>query len=213
MRRKAAVGFLIAACVLLTGCKEAPCKAPLLRELDADMPTAIVKQYAASDKPYVDQGCLWLPGFLALRMHVSKTADGYHGTGHFGMGPLGTLVVGKQSSDFNDDGQLLQYTVHACCLWGILLSDDSCKEYVQAEENWSEHWSRKFLFGLLGYEGDSHNWRAFYFLYMPIVTSHGQGHKWRHEREQAIEREHENGREQGQDHEERTPETPERHHT
>ena len=206
MGRKAAVGLLVAAFVLLAGCK-----APMLRELDADMPSAIVEQYAQSDKPYVDRGLFWLPGFTALGMHVSKTADGYHATGNFAMGPLGTLIVGRQSSDFNAEGQLLRYSVHGHCLWGILLSDESCKQYVHDE--WQEHWSRKIFFGLLGYEGDSDHWRAFYFLFIPIVTSHGRDHHWRPMHEMRIERDNDREESREREHEERMPEPPERHHT
>ena len=200
MCRKAAVGLLIASFVLLAGCKT-----PQVKELDADMPTAIVKQYAESDKPYVDRGFFWVPCIKMRRMHVSKTAGGYHATGHFATGPLGVLVLGKESSDFDDQGQLLQYSARVSCLWGILLCDNSCREYDQAEENWSRQWSRKILFGLLGYEGNSHHWRAFYLLYVPIVTSHGNRHKWRQERS------HENGDEQ--EREERAPGPPERRST
>jgi len=153
------VCLLLIAVGSLTGCSTIA-----LNDFDADMPEALVQEYLSAKTDYADEGLLWIPLILEIDGRVSVTKDGFHAEESGGIGPLGLLVSGSSSSDFDQEGRLTRYSSKAGTVWGLLLREDS---YANREDGESLYRFR-FLYGLFGYSKTSDYEKTYYLFYIPI---------------------------------------------
>jgi len=135
-----------------------------LKDLDGDLPAALVERYRESSKPYADEGRVWIPFIAESKGHVWRTANGFEARSSASLGPLGLAILASTDASYSEDGSLESYAVSTGCIWGLLWSESRAK---------SGFHRFVFLKGLLGYERSGAGARTFYLLYMPIPFGGG----------------------------------------
>lgn len=149
--------------VIGSGCSSTSMK---LRALDQDIPAALVAQYKVSDKAYVDEGkTILLPLLYHYEEYVSKTSNGFQGKGQGGM-PLGLLLWSHETSDFGQDGRLMEYKGTAAFLTGLLLSQNG--ELKRTNDTLCEGGGWSILWGAIGFRERATGERSVTLLWLPI---------------------------------------------
>lgn len=137
-----------------------------LKDLDCDIPTALVKEYKATDKPYVDEGrTFFLPLLLTQESHVSRVSSGFQSRRTASL-ILGLLAYGQETAAFDANGQLSEYSGRGHLLTGLLLSDSEEKIRKDGRLAVGAGWST--LWGAIGHHRTPSGQRTVRFLWIPI---------------------------------------------
>jgi hypothetical protein len=161
--RKAVLALTGAGLMIGSGCSSTSLK---MRAMDQDIPAALVAQYNVSNKAYVDEGKTFiLPLLYHYEEYVSKTPNGFQARGQGGV-PLGLLFWSHETSDFGQDGRLMEYRGQGALLTGLLLSQK--EELKRTNGTLCEGGGWSILWGAVGFRERTTGERSITLLWLPI---------------------------------------------
>jgi hypothetical protein len=172
----------------------ASCSSLRLKELDQDMPLALVESYTKKNDDYADDALFWFPPLLIEVGHVARTERGFTAKeerflalGAFsasiesavfgsrgklerhreerGMG-LGLLTLSKSASVYDASGDRQRYESETCLLLGLL----GASKHTEEGASWKK--SSTLLLGLLGTEessGGASALQLFWWIRIPLA--------------------------------------------
>jgi hypothetical protein len=155
-----------AVCSLSVGCSISKMA---LRRIDRDIPSALVTKYSTSDAPYVDEGQIsCLPLLLDSEGNVAKTHAGFQANRDASFG-FGLLISSSEEADYDQKGQLQEFSSHSTLLTGLLLSERS--DLVRKGDKLNEGYAWSTLWGLLGFARDVNGAKRLSILWIPIPVA------------------------------------------
>jgi hypothetical protein len=142
-----------------------------LKNIDEDIPVALVQRYNDCSRPYVDEGnAAFLPLLLVYNEHVARTTNGFQARQRGSIG-LGLILVEEERADFDAKGVLVKEEEEAAWLTGLLLAGRETEVREGAGRKKGRAWST--LWGAVGYESDVTGDRYLTVLWIPIRVGRG----------------------------------------